>query len=226
MASLFGYHPIHCHERVDLPESVALVVAGSGVKARKTGDARAAYNRASWRASEVARLYSQDVDEYYPHLGAMMAAPHFDLESLRWAVPDDDLWDRFQQFEREIDDVLPRAVRALRDEDWTAFGQATARSQQMAAEWLHNQIPETEALVGGALASGALAASSFGAGFGGAVWALVERGLREEFKTGWRRAYNEDYPDLAQAMVLLDEEPGVPAWTSEGGILHGMPSAS
>ena len=226
MASLFGYHPIHCHERVDLPESVALVVAGSGVKARKTGDARAAYNRASWRASEVARLYSQDVDEYYPHLGAMMAAPHFDLESLRWAVPDDDLWDRFQQFEREIDDVLPRAVRALRDEDWTAFGQATARSQQMAAEWLHNQIPETEALVRGALTSGALAASSFGAGFGGAVWALVERGRREEFKTEWRRAYNEDYPDLAQAMVLLDEEPGVPAWTSEGGILHGMPSAS
>jgi len=96
----------------------------------------------------------------------------------------------------------------------------------MAAEWLHNQIPETEALVGGALASGALAASSFGAGFGGAVWALVERGRREEFKTEWRRAYNEDYPDLAQAMVLLDEEPGVPAWTSEGGILHGMPSAS
>lgn len=221
MLSLFGYQPLRCHERVRLPDSVAFVVAGSGVKARKTGDALAAYNRVSWRAAEVARLYSEDLDEYYPHLGAMMAAPHFDLESARWAIVDDDLWDRFQQFEREIDHVLPSAVRALRAEDWPLFADVTAESQRMAADWLHNQIPETESLVQGALESGALAASSFGAGFGGAVWALVDRSRREAFMGAWKDAYARAFPHLSENMVVLTDEPGVPAWTSEKGYLHG-----
>jgi len=222
MLSLFGYQPIRCHERVRLPDSVAFVIAGSGVKARKTGEALTAYNRVSWRAAEVARLYSEDLDEYYPHLGAMMAAPHFDLESARWAIVDDDLWDRFQQFEREIDHVLPSAVRAVRAEDWRLLGEVTAESQRMAAQWLHNQIPETEALVRGALHAGAWAASSFGAGFGGAVWALVDRSRQEAFTADWRKAYATDQPQRAGSMVILSDEPGIPAWTSDSGFLHGM----
>ena len=39
---------------------------------------------------------------------------------------------------------------------------------------LGNQVPETIALARAALAHGAFAACSFGAGFGGSVWALVE----------------------------------------------------
>lgn len=223
MLSLFGYQPIRCHERVRLPESVALVVAGSGVKARKTGEAKSAYNRVSWRAAEVARQYSQDLGEHYPHLGAMMAAPHFDLESLRWAITDDDLWERFQQFEREIDYVVPSALRALKKEDWSLFATVTAESQRMASQWLHNQIPETEALVGGALAAGALAASSFGAGFGGAVWALVERSKRSAFSRAWQAAYAVAFPEQSDSMIPLNEEPGIPAWTSPHGLLHSMP---
>lgn len=218
--SLFGYDPIQCHERVDLPDTVGFVVAGSGVKARKTGQAREAYNRASWRAREVARLYSDDLDEYYPHLGAMMAAPHFDLESLRWAIPDDDLWDRFRQFEREVDHVIPTAVRAIRSADWPLFGEMVEESQQMAQDWLHNQVPETTALVNLARKHGALGASSFGAGFGGAVWALVEQDQRDEFATAWQAAYVDAFPQHASGMTILTDEPGEPAWSSPHGFLH------
>ena len=222
MLSLFGYQPIRCHERVGLPDSVSFLVAGSGVKARKTGEAKHAYNRASQRAAHVARLYSQDLDEYYPHMGAMMAAPHFDRESLRWAIPDDDLWDRFQQFEREVDHVLPKALRAVAASDWDTFGKVTAESQSMAAKWLHNQIPETQALAACAVDLGALGASSFGAGFGGAVWALVPSETAESFAEAWKAAYAEKFPLRAQDMVLLGDQPGIPAWTSEVGFLDDL----
>lgn len=222
MLSLFGYQPIRCHERVTLPESVSFIVAGSGVKARKTGDAKHAYNRASKRASDVARLYSEDLDEHYPHMGAMMAAPHFDRESLRWAVPDDDLWDRFQQFEREVNHVLPEAMRAVAASDWNTFGKVTAESQSMAADWLHNQIPETNTLATCAVDLGAFGASSFGAGFGGAVWALVPTPAAESFARDWKAAYAEHFPHRAQDMVILGDQPGIPAWTSQAGFLYGL----
>lgn len=222
MLSLFGYRPIRCHERVALPASVGFVIAGSGVKARKTGEAKEDYNNASRRAAEVARLYSLDLDEHYAHLGAMMAAPHFDLESLRWAIVDDDLWDRFQQFEREMDHVLPSAVRAIRQQDWSLFGAVSTESQKMAAEWLHNQVPETNALVASAMKLGALGASSFGAGFGGAVWALVDRSNMGLFSAAWQQDYEQAFPQHASNAVFMTDAPGAPAWTSATGFLAGL----
>ncbi|HWJ56419.1 MAG TPA: hypothetical protein VNR90_09365, partial [Vicinamibacterales bacterium] len=54
-----------------------------------------------------------------------------------------------------------------------------------AAHLLGNQIPETIALAAAARKAGALAASSFGAGFGGAVWALVDRDAADAFAAAW-----------------------------------------
>lgn len=217
--SLFGYHPITCFERVAWPEDAAFVVAGSGVKARKTGEALERYNRVSWRAAEVARQFGTDIDRHFDHLGGMMSQPDFDRESLRWAITDDDLWDRFQQFERETSHVLPEALRAIRAGEWDRFGSATAESQQMASEWLGNQVPETEALVQLALENSAYAASSFGAGFGGAVWAVVPRSKRDAFTAAWQKAYHAAFPAQEEKSVFLKDEPGAPAWTSPSGIL-------
>ena len=77
------------------------------------------------------------------------------------------------------------------------FGAAVARSQSGAECALHNQIPETIALVRGARALGAVAASAFGAGFGGSVWALVERARVEEFRERWSEAYRVEFPGAA-----------------------------
>ncbi|MDA0874403.1 MAG: galactokinase [Bacteroidetes bacterium] len=223
--SLFGYHPITCHERVAWPQDQVFVVAGSGVKARKTGEALERYNRVSWRAAEVARLFGADIDRHFRHLGGMMGEPDFDRESLRWAITDDDLWDRFQQFERETSHVLPEALRAINEGDWARFGAATAESQQMAADWLGNQVPETESLVRLAIENGAHAASSFGAGFGGAVWAVVPRAQKESFTAAWQAAFHTAFPAQEGRSVFLNDEPGAPAWTSSAGVLGGRISS-
>ena len=49
---------------------------------------------------------------------------------------------------------------------------------------LGNQVPETIALARAALEHGAFAACSFGAGFGGSVWALVD-GDADAFARRW-----------------------------------------
>ena len=218
-ASLFGYNPIVCYERVAWPEHMVFAIGGSGVKARKTGGAREMYNAISRRASEVARLYSEDLGEKYAHMGAMMEAPHFDRESLRWAIPDDDLWDRYQQFERECAHVLPSAVRAIQQADWAAFSSATAESQQMASQWLGNQVVQTEALVEFALEAGSWGASSFGAGFGGAVWAAIERSKADAFLDDWQERYLVRFPEQQSSSIFLADQPGPPAWSSEKGLL-------
>jgi galactokinase len=50
-------------------------------------------------------------------------------------------------------------------------------------------VPETIALAGLARRLGAEAASAFGAGFGGAVWALVDEDESQRFLARWRTEY-------------------------------------
>jgi galactokinase len=57
-------------------------------------------------------------------------------------------------------------------------------SQAEAKSLLDNQVPETVALARSARELGAFAACSFGAGFGGSVWALVDRDA-EAFARRW-----------------------------------------
>ncbi len=221
---LYGYHPVQRFEQIVFPDDCTFVIGGSGVKANKTGSAREAYNRASDMAAEVARLYSVDVDEHFPTMGAMMASPYFDRESLRWAIPDNDLWDRYQQFEREVDYVIPEAIRAIKASDWDTFGHVADNSQRMASDWLLNQIPETNALVRLARGLGAYGANGFGAGFGGAVWALVKKESALQFKSDWATAYRSAYPQHGDQSIFLLNSPGPGAWVSLPGSVAGVVS--
>lgn len=89
---------------------------------------------------------------------------------------------RRAQFARETEGLVPDAARAIASGDRTGFAGAAAESQTMAERVLRNQVPETIALVRALLAAGAFAASSFGAGFGGAVWAAVEADSAERVR--------------------------------------------
>ena len=75
--------------------------------------------------------------------------------------------------------IEPRIADAAR------VGELSRESQVDAEVLLGNQIPETIALAGRARECGAFAACSFGAGFGGSVWALVERADAERFVRAW-----------------------------------------
>ncbi len=88
-----------------------------------------------------------------------------------WSGPA--LRDRLDHFARE-DARVAESVLALRRADADTFGRLAAESQADGEVLLANQVPETSALVRVARDAGAVAARSFGAGFGGSAWAMIE----------------------------------------------------
>ena len=77
---------------------------------------------------------------------------------------------------------------------------------------LGNQIPETILLTTLARQTGAFAASSFGAGFGGSVWALVSSGDANRFGKAWVAAYRDAVPGV-NAVPWFIARPGPSATT-------------
>ena len=65
-------------------------------------------------------------------------------------------------------------------------------SQEDAERLLGNQVPETVALAALARSCGAFAATSFGAGFGGSVWALVDRADVDAVVRDWEARIGAD----------------------------------
>ena len=116
---------------------------------------------------------------------------------------------RLEHFVRE-DARIPEAVGALRAADAPAFGRLGDESQRDAAELLGNQVPETIALAAAARQSGAFAACSFGAGFGGSVWALVDSASATRFISYWSDNYRKVHPSWEPN--VFDVTPG-PALT-------------
>lgn len=110
---------------------------------------------------------------------------------------------RLDQFLLESAVLVPRAEAALRAGDLDSFAAAVAISQRLAETHLGNQVPQTVELVRSAVALGARAASSFGAGFGGSVWALVPTADADGFAQEWMRRYRSAVgaPEGAKALV-------------------------
>ena len=71
-------------------------------------------------------------------------------------------------------------------------------SQREADELLGNQIPETILMAKLAREHGAFASSSFGAGFGGSVWALVPATEAAVFGERWSTAYASAMPHIGK----------------------------
>lgn len=91
---------------------------------------------------------------------------------------------RLEQFRAENARVA-EAAEAFARGDIARIGELASASQRDAERLLGNQVPETIALVAAALERGAAAASSFGAGWGGSVWALVEERRAAAFAEQW-----------------------------------------
>jgi galactokinase len=104
---------------------------------------------------------------------------------------------RLEHFDAENQRVLD-AVAAFDGADAEALGLIAAASQADAAERLGNQIPETTRLAALARGAGAFAATSFGAGFGGSVWALADAEHAAAVAERWRRAYLAEWPAIRE----------------------------
>jgi galactokinase len=185
----FSYAPIDLLETVTMPGAWTFVIATTGVAARKAGELRSAYNRLADEATRLLESWRQD----HPHdprtLGRLARE-----QALSGWTPPGPLRARLQQFIAE-DARVAGAAAAFARADVAALGELAAASQADADRVLGNQIEETRALVTIARALGAAAATAFGAGWGGSVWALVERADASAIARRWLDEYRRRYPD-------------------------------
>jgi galactokinase len=201
----YAFCPTRRERTIPLPGTHVFAIAASGVAAEKTGAARDRYNRASLALRRVHELYDEATSMTHESIAQLCTASPEAINRVRrllkTAVDDtfapDELLDRFEQFVEETFGIIPMAGHALQRHDLQQFGWLVARSQVAAERRLRNQVPETVALARSARSIGAAAASAFGAGFGGSVWALVERAHADAFVVEWRERYAQEFPDAA-----------------------------
>ena len=203
--SRYSFAPVTFEGATPWPEGMELVVAVSGVRSRKSGPQQAAFNRLSLGTREILRRWREASGSEAATLAAAAAEPGAPaaIEKLLEAGADPEfpaafLVHRFRQFVRESFEIIPAAAAALERGDLAAFGRQVDASQAGAEEGLENQVPETIHLVRRARALGAHAASSFGAGFGGSVWAMVERDAVDSFGRAWMDGYQREFPAAAR----------------------------
>ena len=206
--SQYAYCPARHVCDVALPSSCTFVIASSGVEAEKTGAAMEAYNRASRLAGLAAEVWRESTGRDDPHLAAAIASCSGDAAEVRRVlgaaflgehdVKRADLLVRFDHFVRENEEIQPAAVAALQSGNLEAFGEVVRESQAAAENLLGNQVPETKLLATEARRLGAAAASAFGAGFGGSVWALVDRARADDFLRAWKDTYVRRFPEHGQ----------------------------
>ncbi len=196
--SAFTFVPMCALETVRMPPSWRFVLTPSGVHAQKAGIARESYNRLADDTRTLLALWNHRSGELASSLRAALvsavrgAIDEDRVEQLRALISQstvpgrsgDTLTRRLDHFVRE-DARTMEAVDAFRRGDQNRLGQLAADSQADAETLLGNQIPETIALAARARKLGAFAARSFGAGFGGSVWALVAADRANEFTRRW-----------------------------------------
>ena len=191
MVSAFAFVPARALGAEPIPDDWRFVIAPSGVAARKTGDALEPYNRLSRGVSKLLEAWNAEG----PRAQSLAAALKSDSAAVdrlralieRAATPDapaEWLRDRLEHFVREDDRPL-RAMAAFAAGDEQVLGELSSASQSDAERLLGNQVPATSALAASARTHGAFAAASFGAGFGGAVWALAHAEEAERFAQQW-----------------------------------------
>ena len=188
----FQFVPMRALDSVEVPDRWRFVLAPCGVPSEKTGSAQEAYNRLAEGAQVLLALWNRS-ETPAPSLGAAVASQTSAVERLRQLVRRSEVprWTpaalekRLDHFLRE-DARVPAALAAFRTADDRSLAALSAESQGDAETLLGNQIPATISLARAARERGAFAASSFGAGFGGSVWSLVDCQIASAFQARWQ----------------------------------------
>ena len=191
--SAMSFVPMRPIGRSRMPDDWRFVLASSGIAAEKTGAALAPYNRLSEGTRLLLQVWNSQ-EAQAASLGAALASSPQAVDRLRDLVrgstiagwSSDALTKRLDHFVREDARIL-EALDAFSRGDRARVAALAHDSQVDAETRLGNQVPETSSLARTAEALGAHGACSFGAGFGGSVWALVDRSAANEFAPAWHR---------------------------------------
>ena len=218
--SQYAYCPVHFERTLGVPGGHTFAVGVSGVVAEKTGAAQEKDNRASRLVTTIVEVWRHETGREDATLAGVVRQPGDNVDRLKQLIASAgrqefsaaDLSTRLEHFLVENEQVLPAAGEALRREDLEEFGRCVDRSQQATEELLGNQIPQTCALAALARQHGAAAASAFGAGFGGSVWALVEKVEADTFLAKWADAYRQQFPQNAQSCSFFTTAAGPAAF--------------
>ena len=201
MVGAYSYLPAGLVGQATFPVSWSILVAVSGVRATKTGGAQGDFNRAADLVRTLVSRWNTVMRRQDVSLSAALAsAPDAPERMERLAQGYDDApWTlaRLAQFRRETEIVVPGALAAISAGDAGALGRWAVESQQGAETALRNQVPETMFLARAAMACGAHGASSFGAGFGGAVWAIVDTTALDDVQERLHASYRRAFPTRA-----------------------------
>ena len=181
----FAFVPSRALGAARVPDDWHFFVATCGVKVNKTGGARDAYNKLSADAAALLDLWNAR-GANGPRAISLAAALERPGAADALREMSGPLVNRLDHFIRE-DARIPQAMEAFDRADKDALARLSRESQSDADRLLGNQIRETVTLASAARKAGAFAACSFGAGFGGAVWALVEGSQAGKFAKQWGR---------------------------------------
>ena len=222
--SAYAFGPMQHLETAPLPDDWHLVVASSGVAAEKTGAALESYNRLARGVGVLLELWNRDAEPADSLASALRSGPEAEHRLLTlvrnssidgW--PPEALEKRLVHFIRE-DSRIPDAMRAFRARDALSLTEIATASQRDSEELLQNQVDQTMKLTRLASAAGALGARSFGAGFGGSVWALVAGHAEsaEAFAKRWLGEYRAAHPDRQSIAFVAKPGPGVVELVARG----------
>ena len=212
----YAFVPVRREATVEFPRRHTLVIGVSGVVAEKTGSAQIDYNRISAAVRRLVDAWNRETGRHDASLAEAAGSAPDAAEGLRAVtqrisdpgVTPDFARRRLDQFLCETYEFIPAATDALQRGAVAEFGAIVDRSQQQAEQLLGNQVPQTIALQRFARELGAAAASSFGAGFGGSVWAMVPDSLSHHFAEDWGAKYRQAYPGLAARSLFFTSPPG------------------
>jgi galactokinase len=207
----YSFCPVRFERSVKAPDDCVFVIGVSGVSANKTGSAKARYNRASQAVRSILEIWNSATRSHATTLAAAATSSPDAPDHIRAVLRDarsgtDPEWftRRFEQFWLESERIIPSASDALTRGDLQAFGTLVDQSQAATDTLLGNQILETVWLARQARCLGAHAASAFGAGFGGSVWALVDRTIAEDFAQRWQHEYkNSRHPSAHNSQFFV-----------------------
>ena len=210
---LAGFDPMRIDRTISFPAQWALVVGVSGVLAHKTGAALEDYNRGPSTVQAVLARWNETTGRTDASLAGAVrhligettgeqAAGDPALKELLGLCEPGYERQRIEQFLTESLVLVPAGARMIAAAD-PGVGDVLQRSQELADRGLRNQVPQTRLMVSLARQAGAIGASSFGAGWGGSVYALVPTDDAEDFASQWLQAYRdrEQEAELSSTIV-------------------------
>ena len=210
---LADFDPMCITRTISFPSQWALVVGVTGVLAHKTGAALEDYNRGPNTVQAVLARWNEATGRTDASLagavrhligdatGEQAAGDPALKDLLRLCDPGYER-QRIEQFLVESLVLVPDGARLIDAAD-PGMGEVLERSQELADRGLRNQVPQTRLMVSLAREAGAIGASSFGAGWGGSVYALVPADDAEDFATRWLQTYRDRAPEAERAATIV-----------------------